>query len=73
MTTAIGKALILFGLLLVALGLVLTVLPSLRIGRLPGDVLIRKENWSVYLPITTCILLSVILSLLLWIVTFLRR
>ena len=73
MITVIGKTLILFGLLLVALGLILTFLPSLRIDRLPGDVLIRKENWSIYLPIATCILLSVTLSLLLWIVTFLRR
>lgn len=73
MIADMGKALILFGLLLVALGFILTLSTSLQIGRLPGDVLIRKENWSIHLPITTCILLSVILSLLMWVVTFLRR
>ena len=73
MIADMGKALIFFGLLLVALGLILTLSTSLQIGRLPGDVLIRKENWSIHLPITTCILLSVILSLLMWVVTFLRR
>ncbi|MFQ5929112.1 MAG: DUF2905 domain-containing protein [Acidobacteriota bacterium] len=76
MLTEIGKVLIFFGLLLVVFGLLLTFLPSFsssRIGRLPGDIHIQKENWSLYVPITTCIVLSVILSLLLWIIFLLRR
>ena len=73
MASEIGKALIFFGLTLVVLGLILTLAPNLRIGRLPGDVLVRRENWSLYLPLTTSILLSVVLTLLLWIITFLRK
>ncbi len=73
MFNEIGKVLIFFGLALVAVGLVLTLIPSLRLGRLPGDILIRRDNWSVYIPLTSSVLLSVVLSLLLWIVASLRR
>ncbi len=69
----IGKGFIFFGLVLVVLGLVLVLVPSFQLGRLPGDIWIRKGAWSIYIPITSGILLSIILSLLLWIVTFLRR
>ena len=62
MFNEIGKVLIFFGLALVAVGLVLTLIPSLRLGRLPGDLLIRRDNWSVYVPITSSVLFSVVLS-----------
>ena len=73
MLSEVGKAWVIFGLVLVVLGLILTLMPTLRVGRLPGDIFIRRENWSLYVPITTSILLSVILSLLLWALSFLRR
>ncbi len=73
MFNEIGKVLIFFGLALVAVGLVLTLIPSLRLGRLPGDLLIRRDNWSVYVPITSSVLFSVVLSFLLWITASLRR
>ena len=73
MFNEIGKVLIFFGLALVAVGLVLTLIPSLRLGRLPGDILIRRDNWSVYVPITSSVLFSVVLSFLLWIAASLRR
>jgi uncharacterized membrane protein len=63
-----GRALIVLGILLVVLGLVFTVgekLP-LRLGRLPGDIYIHGKNSSFYFPIVTCILLSAVLSLVLW-------
>lgn len=69
----IGKALIFFGIIIVVLGLILTFLPSLRVGRLPGDIHIQKDNWQIYIPLTTSILLSILLSLLLWIVFSIRR
>ncbi len=68
-----GKALMIIGLALFLVGLVLTLLPSTRLGRLPGDIVIRRDNWSVYIPIVTSILLSVFLTLLLWIISWLRR
>lgn len=73
MFNEIGKVVILFGAVLVVLGLILTSIPAVRLGRLPGDVFIRKDNWSLYIPITTSIVLSVVLSLLFWIIAYLRR
>lgn len=73
MFTDLGKLFIILGLVLLVLGLVLTFLPGLRIGRLPGDIVIRRENWSIYIPIVTSILLSLILTLLIWVISFLRR
>jgi hypothetical protein len=63
-----GKMLILMGLFVVLLGLIMTFAPKLRIpflGRLPGDIRIEREGFSFYFPIVTCILLSVLLTLLL--------
>lgn len=64
----LGKLLLTFGVVLAALGLLLTLGPNLpgRLGRLPGDIIIRRENFTFYFPLVTCLLLSVILSLLFW-------
>jgi hypothetical protein len=65
---AIGRMLILLGIVLVVVGLLVTLgdrLP-LRIGRLPGDIIIRGRNSVFYFPLMTSILISVILSLLFW-------
>ncbi|HWB83651.1 MAG TPA: DUF2905 domain-containing protein [Bryobacteraceae bacterium] len=64
----LGRVIILMGLALVLLGLLITFagrLP-LRLGRLPGDIHIQGRNSSFYFPLTTCILVSVIVSLFLW-------
>ena len=65
----LGRFLIVAGVLLIVAGLAVTFggrLP-LRLGRLPGDIAIHGRNSSFYFPITTCLLLSVLLSLVLWI------
>jgi hypothetical protein len=64
-----GRFLIVLGVLLIVAGLAVTYgarLP-LRFGRLPGDIAIHGKNSSFYFPLTTCILLSVLLSLVMWI------
>ena len=62
--------LIVLGLVLVVAGVLVSIGGKfpLRLGRLPGDIAIQGKNSSFYFPITTCILLSVVLSLALWIV-----
>ncbi len=60
-----GKILILLGLLLVLLGLVLSLVEHLPLGHLPGDFVIRRGNWTIYIPLATSLLLSVLLTLLL--------
>lgn len=63
-----GRMLILLGILLVVMGVLVSLGPRLplRIGRLPGDIYIRGRNTTFYFPLATSILLSVVLSLLLW-------
>jgi hypothetical protein len=57
---------IIIGAMLLATGLFWPWLAKLGLGHLPGDISIRGERFSFYFPITTCILLSVVLSLLFW-------
>ncbi len=58
--------LITLGLVLLVAGLLWPFLQRLGLGRLPGDIVIERENFRVYLPLGTAILISVALSLLLW-------
>ncbi len=63
----IGRALIVLGLVIVGVGVVLTLADKiLWIGRLPGDIVVKRDNWSFYFPLTTSILISVVLSLILY-------
>ena len=68
-----GRALIWTGVVLIAAGLVLTLgdrLP-LRLGRLPGDIRVEGKNGAFYFPLATCLLVSAVLSLVVWL--FSRR
>lgn len=66
-----GKILIYLGLLLVVAGLVLSFSGKLPwLGRLPGDISITREHFSFYFPLTTCVIISIIVSLVLY---FFRR
>ena len=63
-----GRMLIVIGLVMLVLGVIVSLGEKLpiRLGRLPGDVVIRGKNSVFYFPLVTCLLLSVILSLVLW-------
>ena len=64
-----GRALIVLGILLVIVGVAVEYAPRLpfRIGRLPGDIYIHRNNTTFYFPIVTCILISALLSVIFWI------
>ncbi|MGD0299826.1 MAG: DUF2905 domain-containing protein [Bryobacteraceae bacterium] len=64
----LGRTLIALGIIILALGLILTLGEKLpiRLGRLPGDIVIRGRNSVFYFPLATCLLVSVVLSFLLW-------
>jgi DUF2905 family protein len=71
----IGRMLVLLGVVLIVVGSVLWVTGAVGgkvpfLGRLPGDIHVQRGNWSVYFPLTTSILLSVVLTLIL---SFLSR
>jgi hypothetical protein len=61
-----ARGLILAGLVLVALGLLWPLMGKLGLGRLPGDIVIHGEHGGLYFPIVTCIVISLVLSLLFW-------
>ncbi len=63
-----GRAFIIVGLVLLAAGLLLTFAPKLFtwFGRLPGDIAFKRDNISFYFPLATCLLLSAILSFIMW-------
>lgn len=61
-----ARWLIILGLVLVLTGLLWPWLAKLGLGRLPGDIVIERENLRLYLPLTTSLLISVLLSLILW-------
>ena len=64
--SSLGKALVVLGLLLVLLGVALWVGPKVPfLGRLPGDIVIKRDNFTFYLPLTTMLVLSLLLTLVL--------
>ncbi|OPX98438.1 MAG: hypothetical protein A4E60_03059 [Syntrophorhabdus sp. PtaB.Bin047] len=65
MMPSMGKMLIILGVILIVIGLVFTYGPKIPwLGKLPGDISIRKDNFSFYFPITTSIVISIILTIL---------
>ncbi len=56
-----GQTLLIIGLLIAAIGAAISL--GLPLGRLPGDIVIRREGFTFYLPITTCIVISLVLTL----------
>ena len=65
----IGRLLVVFGVLIALAGVALLLLGGVPwLGRLPGDIHIERGNWTFYFPLATSLLLSVVLTLILWII-----
>ena len=62
-----ARFLIVLGLAILLIGLLWPYLSKLGLGRLPGDIVIERENVTLYIPLATCLLLSLVLSLIFWI------
>jgi Protein of unknown function (DUF2905). len=70
----VGKILIIIGFILIVAGILITYSDRIPfIGKLPGDITIEKENFRFYFPITTSILLSVLISLALYLINRWRQ
>ena len=71
----IGKVLIFFGIALITIGILLILFEKLPLGlgKLPGDIYIKRDNFVVYIPITTAILISLLLTLILNLVFLLLK
>ena len=63
----LGKSIIFIGIVLIIVGILMTMAGKIPgVGKLPGDIFIKKANFSFYFPLTTCILLSIILSAMMY-------
>ena len=66
---SLGRALLLFGAILALIGTALLVGPKLPwLGRLPGDILIQRERFALYVPVATSLVISALLSLVVWLI-----
>jgi len=73
-STGFGWILVIGGLVVAGIGLIWVFAPTLpKLGRLPGDIVIERGNSRFYFPIVTCIVISVVLSLVTWLVRNLKR
>jgi hypothetical protein len=66
----VGRTLIVIGLVVLAIGIVVTLSERLpiKLGRLPGDIVIRGKNGAFYFPVVTCLIVSAVLSLVMWLI-----
>lgn len=62
----LGRLLVIGGAVLIVIGLLLPYAGRIGVGRLPGDIVVRRGNFSFYFPLMTSILLSIALTLILW-------
>ncbi len=69
----LAKVMILIGAVLITVGLVILFFPRLPfVGKLPGDILVKKEHFTFYFPLATSIIISIIISLVLYFINKLR-
>ena len=69
----LGKWLIITGLFITAVGAGVILLEKTGLFKLPGDINFGSGNWRIFFPITSCIIISVVLTLLLWIINYFLR
>ena len=69
----IGKWLIITGIMIAALGVLFVLLGRVGLFKLPGDLQFGSKNWRIYIPIASCIIISIILTLILWLINYFRR
>jgi hypothetical protein len=71
-----GKLLVILGIVVVAAGFLVMLgsrFSPLGLGKLPGDIGIKGKNWSFYFPIVTCLVISLVLTAIIWLINFFTR
>lgn len=69
----IGKWLVVVGVIIMLVGVFTIALDKIGLFKLPGDLEFGSKNWRFYFPIASCILISIILTLVLWLINYFRR
>jgi hypothetical protein len=68
-----GKWLIAAGIFIAVLGVLAMLLGKVGLFKLPGDLQFGSKNWRIYIPIASCVIISVILTVILWLINYFRR
>ncbi len=68
-----GKWLIAAGIFIAVLGVLVMLLGQIGLFKLPGDMEFGSKNWRIYIPIASCVLISIILTFILWLINHFRR
>jgi hypothetical protein len=68
-----GKWLIAAGILIAVLGILIMLLGRIGLFKLPGDMEFGSKNWRVYIPIASCVMISVILTIIMWLINYFKR
>ncbi|HTV56209.1 MAG TPA: DUF2905 domain-containing protein [Terriglobia bacterium] len=72
----LGKLLVTLGIIIIAAGFLIMLgsrFSPLGLGRLPGDLAIKGQHWSLYFPIVTCLAISLVLTAIIWLISFFTR
>jgi len=69
----LGKWLIVVGVVIALVGVLVAALGKVGLFRLPGDLEFGGRNWRVYIPIVSCIIISIVLTVILWLLNYFRR
>lgn len=72
-TQQVGKFLILTGILIALVGVALMILGRIGLFKLPGDFIFSGKNWKVYFPVATSIIISIILTIIIWLINYFRK
>lgn len=73
MLQVLGKYLTMFGILLAIIGVILILGGKIGLGKLPGDIVIRRKNFTFYFPLITCIIISIVLTIVLNLVSRIKK
>ena len=68
-----GRWLIFAGITIILLGAIVIILGRIDLFKLPGDFEFSSKNWRIYIPIASCIIISIILTIILWLINYFRR
>jgi len=69
----IGKWLISAGIIIALVGALMMILGRIGLFKLPGDLEFGSKNWRIYLPLVSCIVISIVLTIILWLINYFRR
>jgi hypothetical protein len=69
----IGKMILITGIVISIIGAVIILLSKAGLFPLPGDIKLEGKNWNIYFPVVTCIVISIVLTGIMWIVNYLRK